>query len=658
MKIKLSLFKKLLVANILYSIPVIAMVYMIAASQDVNIDFGKQELKGNVYQRPLENLLKHLGELRMEEASGSAFASKASVLEKDLERLANAQELVGEDLQFTKEGLAKRNRAAVHFPDFSSRLKAFVRDSSSLSSSDRDEKIAAFIADTRMMITHSGDTSNLILDPDLDSYYLMDITLCAFPQLQERLQETMNYIRKLRASGSWTEENRRQIEVYAALLKQSDTDRITGDAQTVIQEDPNFYGDSPTLKKNLDPAVAAFAKKMDVFLNRLHELSQSQSMDGHYGKVMEAGMSAYGQSFETWAIAAEELDGLITNRVSTLALAKYRSLAIALLALLAAFGVLFAVAQSFNKNMQAILRRLQDSLGQTQEAGSRLVQMSDELASATTEQAAALQETSSAIHEITSMVQSTLSNTQAAESDADASLETSTRSHHAVEQLVSAINEISSSNDMITSTVEKSGERMTDITRIISEIETKTKVINDIVFQTKLLSFNASVEAARAGEHGKGFAVVAEEVGNLAHMSGSASKDISEMLGGQIKQVNEISTETNREVKELVENGKNKVNVGIKVAGEFSSSVQEILGKIKSLRDSVISINGAASEQAKGIEEISKAVGRLDTLTQRNSAMSQETAGYSKELLTQAQSLRAIAQTIESEVLGKHSDAA
>ena len=61
----------------------------------------------------------------------------------------------------------------------------------------------------------------------------------------------------------------------------------------------------------------------------------------------------------------------------------------------------------------------------------------------------------------------------------------------------------------------ESNKEIQEIVKVIAEIGNKTKVINDIVFQTKLLSFNASVEAARAGENGKGFAVVAEEVGKL-----------------------------------------------------------------------------------------------------------------------------------------------
>lgn len=90
--------------------------------------------------------------------------------------------------------------------------------------------------------------------------------------------------------------------------------------------------------------------------------------------------------------------------------------------------------------------------------------------------------------------------------------------------------EIDSSNKELVKEIERNNTELTKITNMISEINEKTQVINDIVFQTKLLSFNASVEVVRAGEHGKGFAVVAEEVGNLASMSGKASLDISEML--------------------------------------------------------------------------------------------------------------------------------
>jgi hypothetical protein len=106
----------------------------------------------------------------------------------------------------------------------------------------------------------------------------------------------------------------------------------------------------------------------------------------------------------------------------------------------------------------------------------------------------------------------------------------------------SAIMEIQETNKKLVDDVLEGNRKISEIVELVKEIGNKTKVINDIVFQTKLLSFNASVEAARAGEHGKGFAVVAEEVGNLASMSGQASKEISALL----ENLNTDSTQFNK----------------------------------------------------------------------------------------------------------------
>merc|ERR1711991_356389 len=107
-----------------------------------------------------------------------------------------------------------------------------------------------------------------------------------------------------------------------------------------------------------------------------------------------------------------------------------------------------------------------------------------------------------------------------------------------VEKMLHAIDQILKSNNEIESQVIKNNQSFEKVTEIINQIANKTSIINDIVFQTKLLSFNASVEAARAGEHGKGFSVVAEEVGTLAKSSGEAAHEIEEMLSKQIDRVN------------------------------------------------------------------------------------------------------------------------
>ncbi|MBF0206507.1 MAG: hypothetical protein HQK53_06425 [Oligoflexia bacterium] len=89
-----------------------------------------------------------------------------------------------------------------------------------------------------------------------------------------------------------------------------------------------------------------------------------------------------------------------------------------------------------------------------------------------------------------------------------------------------------------------------EIMGVIRDINKKTKIINEIVFETKLLSFNASIEAARAGQYGKGFAIVAQEIGNLALMSGKAALGISSLLESSTSQVRELITYIQGKIKE------------------------------------------------------------------------------------------------------------
>jgi methyl-accepting chemotaxis protein len=149
-----------------------------------------------------------------------------------------------------------------------------------------------------------------------------------------------------------------------------------------------------------------------------------------------------------------------------------------------------------------------------------LAKSSSSLASSSQEQAAAIQESVSALSEMSSMIAQTGQNVKFSMKTSDEAHKLSSDGSQVMEKMGQSMESIQQAN-----------VQLQDISRVIEEINSKTKVINDIVFKTQLLSFNASIEAARAGQHGRGFAVVAEEVGNLADISGQAATEIEGLLG-------------------------------------------------------------------------------------------------------------------------------
>ncbi len=289
---------------------------------------------------------------------------------------------------------------------------------------------------------------------------------------------------------------------------------------------------------------------------------------------------------------------------------------------------------------------LNNSSQEVGNAASHVASSSEQLSQASTEQASALEETAASVEEMSAMVKKNAEGSTRAAQLSKQSEQSALHGQEVVEQMISAITEINVSNNNIMNQVNESNKRMQEIVHVIQSIGNKTKVINDIVFQTKLLSFNASVEAARAGEHGKGFAVVAEEIGNLAQMSGVASKDISAMLDESITNVESIVKETKSSVEKLIEEGKTKVALGTKVANECGVVLNDIVLNISQVTIMSNEISMASDEQSRGVHEVSKAMGQLDRMTQQNAAAAQSSAQSADELSNQSETMKVLVQDL------------
>jgi len=309
-------------------------------------------------------------------------------------------------------------------------------------------------------------------------------------------------------------------------------------------------------------------------------------------------------------------------------------------------------SSSIAKEITSLIKELTAGADKIAKASGLVSDSSNVLSEGVTEQASALQETASSIDEISAMVKRNSENASVSIEKSGASRDAVQEGTNSVKDMLRSMDEIASSNTSVMNQIEQSNAQISEITKVISEIANKTRVINDIVFQTKLLSFNASVEAARAGEHGKGFAVVAEEVGNLAQMSGNAAQEISTMLEASIKKVEGIVTESSSRVEKLLGESKSRVEGGTLTARRCGEVLTHIERSINDLDKMVQEIAQASGEQATGVGEISKAMNQLNQVTQQNSSASQKSASVALELNTDVRNIRTQVTLLEKLVHG------
>lgn len=402
---------------------------------------------------------------------------------------------------------------------------------------------------------------------------------------------------------------------------------ISPDGKNYVQRDFNqltSFNFSEKSPKNFDPIWKN--KKLDFFVGE-DSRTKAEFVWGYAPATGKKWVDSIG-----WSVvvgdAADEAYGHIWS------IQKNIFLSLGFFFLVASLvGVVFA--KNLAQKLREMAQGLANSSAEVNQVAKVLAATSSEMSSSSSEQAAALQETVASIDEVSAMVQKNADNAKRSQEVSVAGSEKARKGKEVVGEMIQSIGEINTSNQEITKQIEESNKKFSEIVKVIQEIGSKTKVINDIVFQTKLLSFNASVEAARAGEHGKGFAVVAEEVGNLAQMSGNAAKEITQMLDSSVAKVEQIVTETRSKVERLTTSGKEKIESGIVTAQKCSVVLDEIVQSVDEINSMVTEIATASNEQAIGVNEINKAMNQLDQVTQANATVTQHTATSADQLKNQ-----------------------
>jgi methyl-accepting chemotaxis protein len=302
-------------------------------------------------------------------------------------------------------------------------------------------------------------------------------------------------------------------------------------------------------------------------------------------------------------------------------------------------GIGFYLVSLIGKELNKATTEISNSTGAVVESSRIFDRLGNDLSVSMQQQAEALQETVTALEEINSTVAKNAEGAEQSEAFADDCVVSAQHGKNAVSDVTNAMKKIEKNQTNTIEILNNTNRDVIELVEIIRNITDKTKIINDIVFQTKLLSFNASVEAARAGEQGKGFAVVAEEVGSLATMSGNAAKDINEILTSGTSKVEKIVEVMNKNIDSMKKESEKNLSETDVAVRECENRLQEIIQKVAELKMMSSSITRASKEQSIGVHEITKAINEIDQLTGKNNVMAKECASQAVVMTDSSESL-------------------
>lgn len=473
------------------------------------------------------------------------------------------------------------------------------------------------------------DKSNLTLDPDQDTYYLMTLASDVTSEVIEAVSRSRAMAGSLGRTDGATAADVRQL--YGVWY-------VGSIREPAMQQAANHAFDAnPSLKQRIPVEAAAQATR--AFLDASRKVWFDDAFEAKTTALDVPGQVAVDALRKLTAESTAALDELLQARIERITSARNLMLAISVICVLVAAYLFYAFYLVMHGGLQEVGRHLkamtsgdltttpkpwgrdeaaslmllmadmQDSLRtmvtNVQKAAESIVHASTEIAdgstdlSARTEKTAAnLQQTAAAMEQIGATVRQSSANTQEATQMAS--------TNAAVAQVGGEV-------------IDKMVTKMEGIQSASSRIGDIIGTIDSIAFQTNILALNAAVEAARAGDQGRGFAVVATEVRALAQRSATAAKEIKTLIGHSVDQVEQ----------------------GTGIVREAGKSMSGIVSSASRINQLLTEIATGSDQQSEGIHQVSQAVQELDQATQQNAAMVEETAAAAAALRSQAVDLSA-----------------
>lgn len=574
---------------LVFFLPLVAMVYFLYVAANEQVLFSEREELGATHLAKVFEFQRDLTRAHFDAARSGQDLSEA-----EKEKFLKTWESLVENLGSQK--LSKKKLL--------SNLTKYLK--SAPTEKKGGGRYLLFQQDVQALQDDIADQYYIVLDPDLDSFYTMEMLVMLLPQARAQYAQIAQILGN---ADSFLYDFQRERLVSLLGIYEETVRKILVGLEKVRSNDANFYGESKSFQENLSSyqnllrsqmrAVYGVMMRPDEFLR-----STPQSLLLIQQLIQKNDEFHESLRREYLTFVSERLVSLRSSRDRKL----YWSLAAILFSIIVSGYLGLTINKTFGV-FKLSLVSLKEQAESAIQVGNSLHESANQVSDSSSSQSAAIEQTSASLEELGSMVKVTSDNSQSAR---DLALQ-------AKEHASSGVREM---RDLRST--------MDDIRGSSKKIEEIMKIIDDIAFQTNLLALNASVEAARAGEHGKGFAVVADAVRSLAQKSADSAKEIGVLISESIE----------------------KIEKGHSGAERSSQSMELILNSVEKVNALNADIATASREQASGIDQITKAVTELEKATLQNTQVAQQAQEYSRTSLEQAESLQKVVTSLENELSG------
>lgn len=584
---RLSILQKISICGVIFALPIFLLLFYMISGFNREIEFARLELAGCRVLAPAQTLARLVPEFQLlsrlyAQDIDRTVEERVNALAKEIEKgFAALQEVVRgleEPLKISDRHLNEAGIEAGHVRDIYKVWQAASGKWKEISYND--EFTNRVLNPIHELIKRVGNTSNMVLDPYIETYYMVDAAFLTLERNQKKVWEFMLFAEAVIYKGFRNRHDTARFITFAGMMDE-DIARIQESLQTAMQENRRIRGADTNLQKEIPPLVEDYRSAIPPVLFLVNRFSNDQEFQTTALSLAEPVTGLTLAASKLRQAAMEEIQGLLQDRIEGISEKRFIALFLSLGTLLLASVIAFFVSRGITHSLGSVIdvageiasgdlrkakedmkrmgrsgeagdeaaRRgsrneierlfgavasmissLHSLLAQVGKSGIQVTSSSAEIAASARELEGTVAEQASSVQEVSATSREISAASQEFTTTMKKVAEMASKAADLASHSMAGLGDINATmKSLLEGTTESSGklrvvgEKMNNITQVITTI---TKVANQI----NLLSLNAAIEAEKAGEHGIGFSVVAREIRRLADQTAVSALDIEGLI--------------------------------------------------------------------------------------------------------------------------------